>query len=419
MKSRSAPPQSLKSRSDFRSSSAFTLIELLVVIAIIAILAVVVILTLNPNQLYLQARDSNRLSDLASMQEAVNLYITDASINGSVNLGIASTVYLSVPDQSATSSAGDQCQGLGMPSLPTGWNYHCAASSTFRNTDSTGWIPINFTKMSQGSPLSQLPQEPSNTTSTNQYYTYVTNGSQFQLTAHFESQKYIPQELTSGFADPATYAIGSKITLAPFAGGMVGWWPLNEGSGNTAYDGSGSGDNGTLNGSPTWQTSGCELGICLNFNGTNDVSIPSPSQALNGNISASIWISPSGTAQSSMPILNKWYASEFMFYGDGSGGVQYQGGGNYCHLISTSVLVSNTWQQLVFVRNGTNLYAYFNGVLKGTCSSINNPTTTTSQSIYLGYDSAPAYYTGLINDVRIYNRALSAAEISQIYAAGK
>jgi prepilin-type N-terminal cleavage/methylation domain-containing protein len=49
------------------SRSAFTLIELLVVIAIIGMLAVVVILTLNPVELFRQARDSNRLSDLATL----------------------------------------------------------------------------------------------------------------------------------------------------------------------------------------------------------------------------------------------------------------------------------------------------------------------------------------------------------------
>src|ERR1035438_4432633 len=160
------------------SRQAFTLIELLVVIAIIAILAVVVVLTLNPGQLILQARDSTRVSDLASLQDAIGLYITDAAVNGTVSLGSANTVYVSIPDPTATSTAGDQCQGLGLLSLPTGYAYHCAASSTFRMNDSTGWIPINFKSMSQGGVLGQLPHDPVNSSSSRTYETYTTDGTQ-------------------------------------------------------------------------------------------------------------------------------------------------------------------------------------------------------------------------------------------------
>ena len=58
---------------------AFTLIELLVVIGIIAIIAVVIVLVINPAQLLMQTRDSNRISDMAAMMEALPTYITDQS----------------------------------------------------------------------------------------------------------------------------------------------------------------------------------------------------------------------------------------------------------------------------------------------------------------------------------------------------
>src|ERR1035441_6029718 len=45
------------------------------------------------------------------------------------------TVYVSIPDPTATTTLGDQCQGLGLLSLPTAYTYHCAASSTFRMND--------------------------------------------------------------------------------------------------------------------------------------------------------------------------------------------------------------------------------------------------------------------------------------------
>src|ERR1700689_3722601 len=117
---------------------AFTLIELLVVIAIIAILSVVVILTLNPAQLLMQSRDSNRVSDLATMNTALGIYAAE----GGSSLGTQNTVYVSIPDPTATSSLGDQCQGLGLPTAPSGTTYFCASSSTYRSTNGLGWIPL-------------------------------------------------------------------------------------------------------------------------------------------------------------------------------------------------------------------------------------------------------------------------------------
>ena len=56
----------------------FTLIELLIVIGILAILATVVVLVLNPAQLLAQARDSQRMSDLGSLKNAIALYLATA-----------------------------------------------------------------------------------------------------------------------------------------------------------------------------------------------------------------------------------------------------------------------------------------------------------------------------------------------------
>src|ERR1039458_4037129 len=133
----------------------FTLIELLVVIAIIAVLAIVVVLTLNPGQLLMQARDSNRLNDLATITSALNLLRADQP---NASLGTASTTYVSLPDPSATSTLGSQCQGLGMPSSSVPWD--CAASSTFRKSDGTGWLPLNLSSVSYGTPLGFLPSDP-------------------------------------------------------------------------------------------------------------------------------------------------------------------------------------------------------------------------------------------------------------------
>jgi prepilin-type N-terminal cleavage/methylation domain-containing protein len=165
----------------------FTLIELLVVIAIIAILAVVVVLTLNPAELLRQSRDSNRVSDFATLKSALSLYIID---NTNSNLASSSfgyaACYLSTIGANATTST--NC-GTFVSSHPSG-NVSSTAA-LYRNNNSTGWLPVNFSQLSYGSPLSSLPIDPTNNAS--YYYAYAattTNGYYFELDTFMESKKY-------------------------------------------------------------------------------------------------------------------------------------------------------------------------------------------------------------------------------------
>lgn len=186
----------------------FTLIELLVVIAIIAILAVVVVLTLNPAQLLAQSRDANRVSDMATLNSALNLYITDQAGSSNFTLGNASSVYISLPDSSST------CGSWGLAALPTGYSYGCASKSNYKNASSTGWIPVTFQNISAGVPFGSLPTDPTNQSSSKLFYTYTTNGSQFELTAAVESQKQ--KAALTGNTNPFALESGSNLSLAPF-----------------------------------------------------------------------------------------------------------------------------------------------------------------------------------------------------------
>src|SRR5690348_15310696 len=91
----------------------FTLIELLIVLAIIAILALIVLLFLNPSELLKQTRDSQRLSDLQTMDQAIQQY----SQNSTGTLGSSTVVYVSIPDPTApdptpSSTGGNNCSGV-------------------------------------------------------------------------------------------------------------------------------------------------------------------------------------------------------------------------------------------------------------------------------------------------------------------
>ena len=181
--------------------SGFTLIELLVVIAIIAILAVVVVLTLNPAELLRQSRDANRLSDMNTLTNAINLYSADQGGAVGYSLGTSTVAYISTPDPGATTTAGTNCTGLG---LSANGNFHCAATSTYRSVNGQGWIPINFNTLSAGSPFGSLPIDLVNATSSAEYYEYMTNGTTFELGSVPESQKYSSLAISGGFTAGST-----------------------------------------------------------------------------------------------------------------------------------------------------------------------------------------------------------------------
>lgn len=188
---------------------SFTLIELLVVLAIVAILSVVVILTLNPAELLKQSRDSTRLSDISTLNTALSTFNTDV-IGGF--MGTSSYVlYISIPDTTST------CANLGLPALPTipvVWRYYCVTATSTKNADGTGWIPVNFNQISFGSPLSSLPVDPINSTSSNQFYSY-TPGSWKLAVMSLESQKFQPKTATDGGISDSAYEVGTDLTLAP------------------------------------------------------------------------------------------------------------------------------------------------------------------------------------------------------------
>lgn len=169
----------------------FTLVELLVVIAILALLMSIVIVTINPAEILRKTRDTKRVSDLSALRTAMNLYLTDKaspSLAATPVTDCASKLYYSF---TGIPNAGPAAQGTdgSVRTTPT-------TTTNNRLTDGTGWIPINFNSISSGSPLSALPVDPTNATSStaasNLYYSYACNATStyFEVNAQMESTYY-------------------------------------------------------------------------------------------------------------------------------------------------------------------------------------------------------------------------------------
>ena len=396
---------------------AFTLIELLVVIAIIAILAVVVVLVLNPAQLLAQSRDANRVSDMATLTNAAGLYTTDQTGAQGYTLGTPGTVYLSVPDPLATSTAGDACQGLGLPALPSGYVYHCAAPATFLATNGTGWLPMDFQAISSGGPFGTLPVDPVNQTSTGLYYTYTTNGTQFELTYIPESQKQRTALKDSpsvpGF--PGVDAVGTNIALSPLynPSSLAISWSLNEGTGTVVNDISGSGISGTLVNGPLW-VPGVSGPYALQFNGTTQgVSTVNPFTFSSSTVTIALWVKGTGYFMGQQPCNSGWLLQIT------SGGVinmaTHCGGAWY-----TGSLPMNTsvWNYVTVVSGPTSTQYYVNGVFDSTFAGTmfdNASYPPPSSTLVFGDASWDGYFAGSLDGFRTYNRALSPAEVTALY----
>ncbi len=199
-----------------KQNQGFTLIELLVVIGIVAILSVVVILTLNPAQLLKQARDSNRISDLATIRSGLSLYLADVS---SPTLASSSFGYThcystsGLPATSAcTSAAFATSTGLGANATSS------LATSTAVNA--LGWIPVHFDLISSGAPMGSLPVDPVNNATNFYAYGAASTSLTFKVVASgMESTKYgfgtVGTDVvsTDGGNSTSSYEVGTNLAL--------------------------------------------------------------------------------------------------------------------------------------------------------------------------------------------------------------
>jgi prepilin-type N-terminal cleavage/methylation domain-containing protein len=414
------------------SRKAFTLIELLIVIAIIAILSVVVVLTLNPSAMLQQSRDQNRLSDMDTLVHALAVTQTDTN---PISLGTSSIVSVSLPDPAATTTAGSNCASLGLPVLPTGYTYHCAGPSYYRNTNGTGWLGVNFSGYSLGSPLGSLPVDPLNSSSSRLYYTYTTNGTSYEVTSVMESSKYRlggTNDVISpdGGTLASVYEKGSQLGLEPLDYGdpsLVGLWTFQEGSNSIAYDYSGQHATGNWSGSQVGTNGYYSPGKIGPWTGTFDgsstyVRLPSVATimpSLSSGVTMCAWIKSSslGSGMSSAGVVSLGY--DLNLYISNTGQLVLARGGT----VSGGSLFDNNFHHACGTYDGAYAKLYIDGVLViSTAESWSSVWVWPAEVSAIGQNQnngVASRFSGLIDDVRIYNRALSAAQISAMYAGGK
>lgn len=207
--------------------------------------------------------------------------------------------------------------------------------------------------------------------------------------------------------------------------GLVGWWKFDEGSGTTAGDASGNGNIGTLINGPTWTTDSKVGSGAIGFDGVDDyVDIPTAvASNLNKQITYSLWVKPSSVSLNRMLIIlggdSTTDAGAYLRIQNGNAIYFVLGDGTNRDIASMTIpaLSTDNWYYLTAVadlQNGTKKI-YINGALSNSKPiSLTGSLSATASVHKIGFWSGD-HYSGLIDDVRVYNRALSAAEISELY----
>ena len=189
---------------------------------------------------------------------------------------------------------------------------------------------------------------------------------------------------------------------------------FDEGSGSTVADASGNGNNGTI-ANATWAASG-KYGKALQFNGTNAlVTIPdSASLHLSSAMTLEAWVNPSTVNANWRDVI---YKGNDNYYLEGTSSNASRpdagmiAGGSYADAFGTSALPANTWSYLTETYDGTTLRLYVNGTQVASTAHTGAIATSTNP-LQIGGDSLYGQnFAGLIDEVRVYNTALTATQI--------
>jgi len=206
---------------------------------------------------------------------------------------------------------------------------------------------------------------------------------------------------------------------------LAGWWPLDEGSGTVAHDLSGLGNDGAVVGSPLWVPAVKNLGLKLN--GTNQYALvpTDPTLDLTDAITLSTWIKPEAYTGTPQDLIKKgnnggtngyeltlsstgstWPQKVFLRFNQVTSGDTYR--------INSTTLYpydGNTWLHVAGTYDGAMMRLYINGVEEAS-KAMAVPIATNTDPLGIGVQSnVQRFFKGTMDDVRVYGRALSAAEI--------
>ena len=192
---------------------------------------------------------------------------------------------------------------------------------------------------------------------------------------------------------------------------LVAHWALDDIEGDIAYDSVAVND-AVVFGDAVWQPAGGQIDGALAFDGTDDyVSTPFVLNPADGPFSVFAWIKEGAPGQ---VVLSQIGGANWLSADSLEGNLMTQlktlGRGGNVPIVSETVITDGNWHRIGFVWDGSYRYLYVDGaeVAKDTASF--SMLESSDGGLYLGAGStldAGSFFSGLIDDVRIYNRAIT------------
>jgi hypothetical protein len=213
---------------------------------------------------------------------------------------------------------------------------------------------------------------------------------------------------------PKTVAV--TLTVSPASTNLVGAWGFDETTGTTAADSSGQNNPGTITGAT--HVAGGKFGGALSFNGTSNWVTVADANSLDltTGMTLEAWVQPTALGSLWRCVIMKEQPSNLiyaLYAGDSTGrpamdvfttaDIGFSG---------PTALGLNTWIHLAATYDGTTQRLYVNGVQVATKATTGAIKTSTG-ALRIGGDASWSneWFAGLIDEVRVYNKALTAAEI--------
>ncbi len=357
--------------------------ELLLVIGVIAILASIVTVALNPQKQILAAADASRRRHAEQIKNAMNQYYIDAGLPA--NVGSIST---SVGDYTPVCKQG---------------------------TSANGCVNVDYIAPAYIATVPQDSNEP------------CTSGSP-QLSGcgiSFEGAKFQAGSLGLGVSQPTC--------IAP---NLVGWWQMGSVSNtSTVADFSGNGLTGILRSGNFSSVVTGKIGKAISLNGLNRYVEVQDTAALkysSGSKSFSAWVNPNATETTSGYIFSKpwnwngWYNYMLIYI---PGGDMFFCVAGQC--LSAPGALPGQWHHVAATMDSSKVMRlYIDGVLKSTAqntASLTPPNVDLNSPLAIGtlYPYGEVWagdtnysFDGLIDDMRIYNIALTVDQVKQVMAGG-
>jgi hypothetical protein len=233
----------------------------------------------------------------------------------------------------------------------------------------------------------------------------------------------------------AVLLLGASAGQAPAADdpNLIGWWTFDDGFGAVSKEATGKGRDATLLGGPEW-VQGALGGGALSFDATDDiVEVPEvPAFDLGTALTITAWVkvnnfstyyfildkSPSGTAGDNFPGNYEFRTNPTGFLQFGH---QWSQGTDYTFYDSTTKLTAGRWTHVaVTVVKGGQVKFYVDGAPAGEVAQSTNWPVLNDEPLRIGgRKDGYSFFSGCLDEVRLYNRALTAAEVKQVGARPK